>query len=137
MTSNRRCLANQVTSPPHGIRDYSAGASTVPASVLRLRLYRHGGKRYVRGSEIVALAHSSRPVSWISIGEWQEFNVGTNLLEGSRMTLPSTPPLTSPLQYVVVQLDQLGNIVSVGKSTSTNMSLVQQSCWSSFRAGPV
>ena len=136
MTSNRRCLANQVTSPPHGIRTYSAGATTVPATVLRLRLYLYDGKRYVSGTEIGLLAHPQRPVSWISSGQWQEFNVGTNLRVGSPGTLPvTTPPLTNPVQYVVVQLDQHGYIVSVGNNTTSDMSLVHGTCWNSFIAG--
>jgi hypothetical protein len=76
-------------------------------------------------------------VTWISNGQWQEFSLGTNLRVGSPTTLPSTPPLTSPVQYVVVQMDQHGYIVSVGKNTTTDMSLVHGTCWNSFRAGPV
>lgn len=140
MTSNRRCLANQVTNPKDGQRWHSAGASTIPSTVIRLPLYVVAGttpKYYVRGSEVTGLAHASRPVTWISNGQWQEFSLGTNLRVGSPTTLPSTPPLTSPVQYVVVQMDQHGYIVSVGKNTTTDMSLVHGTCWNSFRAGPV
>jgi hypothetical protein len=140
MSSNRRCLANQVTNPQHGIRAYATGASTIPSTVIRVKLYVIAGttpKYYVRGSEVTALAHPSRPVTWISGTGWREFNPGTNMLVEPIVAPPSIPAETSPLQYVVVQMDQHGYIRSVGKNTTSDMSLVHGTCWNSFRAGPV
>ncbi len=81
-------------------------------------------------------------MSWILVGQWQEYSLDTNLRVGNpvavgSLTLPTEPLLTSPVQYVVVQMDQHGYIVSVGQNTANDMSLVHGTCWNSFRAGPV
>ncbi len=137
MKSNMRCVANQVTAPTTLPRTYNAGTSSVPSSVIRVPLYITGGKHYISGTEVNALAHPSRPVAWISNGQWQEFDTGTNLRVGSPVTLGSTPPVTSPTVYANVQMDQQGYIMSVGKNTTTSTSMMAATCWNSFRAGPV
>ena len=137
MTSNMRCVANQVANPQHGTRSVAV-ATTTTSTAIRVPLYivSSTGKRYIRGADIVSLAHSARPVTWIKNGEWWEFSVGDNAPAAgtSPVTLPSTPPLTSPVQHVVLQVDQYGRIVSAGKHHSTT-SLVHGTCWNSFRAG--
>jgi hypothetical protein len=137
MTSNMRCVANQVNAPTTG-RTYAAGTG-VPSTVIRVQLYRNAAatKHYISGTELGSLAHPSRPVSWISNGQWQEFDPATNLRVGSPVTLSTSPTLTSPVKYANVQFDQLGYVMSVGKNTTTSTSMVAATCWNSFRAGPL
>jgi hypothetical protein len=136
MTSNMRCVNNQANNPAHGVRSVAVSTSTT-STTIRVPLYLTGGKRYIRGSDIVALQHPSRPVTWISTGQWWEFNASTNQRIGSSaVLLPSTPPLTSPVQYVVLQMDQHGQIVGAG-AHSTSSSMVHGTCWTSFVAGAV
>lgn len=140
MTSNMRCVANQVNGTTTTLpRTYNAGASTVPSTVIRVPLYRNaaGTVHYISGTEVNALAHPSRPVSWISNGQWQVFDVATNLRSGSPGTLGFTPTLTSPTLYANVQMDQHGYITAVGRNTTTSTSMMAATCWNSFRAGPV
>ncbi len=134
MASNMRCVVNQVTNPQYGIR--STGVSTeVTSTTVRIPLYRDSdGKRYIRGSDILALAHASRPVTWIKSGQWWEFKVNSNQRVGSALTLSTTPSLTSPVQYAVLQMDQHGQIVSVGAHTRST-AMVHGTCWNSFRSG--
>jgi hypothetical protein len=133
MTSNLRCVANQVNNPTTLPRSYGAG-SGVPATVIRVQLHYTGGKRYVAGSDLLALQHPSRPISWIGVGQYREFDSSTNTLAPPpNVTFNTVPPRSA--HYAVVQLDQHGYIVSVGKATGTT-SMVGATCWNSFRAGP-
>ncbi len=135
MTSNMRCVANQVTNPQHGTR--SVAVSTTTSTVIRVPLYVGGGKHYIRGNDIVALQHSSRPVTWIKTGEWWEFNPTANARVGTMaVTLSTTPSMTSPTQFVVLQMDQYGRIVSAGAHSSST-AMVHGTCWNSFRAGAI
>lgn len=134
MTSNMRCVAGQVNNPSTLPRTQAAGTG-VPSSVIRLQLYVRSGKFYISGTELNTLAHASRPVSWISNGQWQEFNPTTNLRVGTPVTLSPSPTVTSPVQYAVVQMDQNGYIMSVGANNATSTSMMAATCWNSFRAG--
>jgi hypothetical protein len=134
MASNMRCVANQVTNPQNGTRS-TAVSTALTSTTVRVPLYRTGdGKRYIRGSDIVSLAHASRPVTWIKTGEWWEFNVNSNRRVGSAVMLATTPPLTSPVQYVVLQMNSQGQIVSAGVHTGST-AMVHGTCWNSFRSG--
>lgn len=137
MTSNLRCVNYQVNNAPLP-RTYAAGTG-VPSTVIRVQLYRDAGntKRFFSGTELQGLAHASRPASWISTGQWQEFDAVTNLRVGSPYVPSPTPVLTSPIEYANLQMDRDGYILSVGKNTSTSTSLIAATCWNSFRAGPV
>lgn len=137
MTSNLRCVNHQVNNAPLP-RTYPAGAG-VPATVIRVQLYRDAGntKRFFSGTELQGLAHLSRPVTWISIGQWQEFSISANLRVGSPYLPTPTPVLTDPIEYANVQMDQDGYILSVGTNSTTSTSLIAATCWNSFRAGPV
>lgn len=137
MKSNMRCIANQVNNA--GLpRTYGAGTG-VPATVIRVQLYKNsaGTRFFFSGTELQGLAHPSRPVSWISIGQWQEFSKSTNSHVGSPTTSPPTLSPCSPPEYANVQMDQNGYILSVGKNNSTTTSLMAGTCWNSFRAGPI
>lgn len=136
MTSNLRCVANQVTNPTSLPREYAAGTS-VPATVVRVQLRVMAGVFYIAGTDVIARQHASRPITWITTGQYRRFTPASNTLAGPpNVSLGSVPPLTSPAQYVVVQMDQQGYIVSVGKATGTTTSMVGATCWNSFRAGP-
>lgn len=136
MSSNRRCVANQVTNPTSLPREYGAGPG-VPGTVIRVQLRELAGVLYVSGTDVIALQHPSRPITWISVGQYRRFTEASNTLAGPpNESLGSVPPLTSPAKYAVVQMDQQGYIVSVGKATGTTTSMVGATCWNSFRAGP-
>ncbi len=132
MTSNLRCVANQVNNPTSLPREYGAGTG-VPATVIRVQLWWALGKRWVAYSDLAPLQHPSRPISWISVGQYRQFDVTTNTL-GTEVKTFSPAPNRSVF-YAVVQMDQHGYIVSVGKATGTT-SMVGATCWNSFRAGP-
>jgi len=135
--SNLRCVNHQVNNAPLP-RTYAAGEG-VPSTVIRVQLYRDtdNTKRFFSGTELQGLAHPSRPVSWISNGQWQEFNTGTNLRVGVPYVPSPTPVPTSPIEYANVQMDQDGYILSVGTNSTNSTSLIAATCWNSFRAGPV
>ena len=133
MTSNMRCVANQVANPQHGVRSVAVSTATT-STAIRVPLYlASDGKRYIRGNDIVALAHPSRPVTWIKTGEWWEFNVDANARVGASPVLLSTTPPASG-QFVVLQIDQFGRIASAGAHSSTT-AMVHGTCWNSFRSG--
>jgi hypothetical protein len=138
MTSNRRCVNSQVQNPTTLPRTYSSGVS-VPATVIRVRLWRSGTNLFVRGTDIKFWEHSSRLVSWISSGQFRKFNPVSQRLEGGNLspTLISPAPVaTSPAQWAVLQMDQLGNIVTVGLNNGVTTSMIAGTCWASFRMGP-
>lgn len=136
MSSNRRCVNSQVENPTSLPRTYSAGVS-VPATVIRVRLYQSGANFYVRGTDIVNWAHASRPVSWILHGQFRQFNPVSNTLMGppNLTSISPAPVATSPAQWAVLQMDQLGNIDRVGLNNGTTTSMIAATCWNSFRAG--
>jgi hypothetical protein len=137
MTSNLRCVNYQVNNAPLP-RTYPAGTG-VPATVVRVKLYRNAAntKRFFSGTELQGWAHPSRPVSWISTGQWQEFDTSTNLRVGTPYVPSPAPEPTSPVEYANVQMDQDGYILSVGKNSATSTSLIAQTCWASFVTGPI
>ncbi len=136
MNSNMRCVANQVVDG--SVRTYPAGTG-VPSTVIRVQLYRNtaNDKRFISGTELQGLAHQSRPVSWISNGQWQEFSTTNNMLVGTPHVPGTTPTITNPVEYANVQMDQHGYILAVGKNNSSSTSMMAATCWNSFRAGPV
>lgn len=136
MTSNLRCVANQVENPTTLPRDMAAGGS-VPSTVVRVQLRQVGTTYYVAGADVLALQHPSRPISWIGVGQYRRFNLTANTLQGPpNQTLASVPPLSNPPRFAVLQMDQQGYILSVGKSTGSTTSMVAATCWNSFRTGP-
>lgn len=136
MTSNLRCVDNQVNNPISLPRTYGAG-SAVPATVIRVPIYRltaGGASRFVSGTDICGLAHPNRPVTWISNGQWRTFNVSTNTMGDSNLSSPGTTTTTD--MFATLQMDQSGFVMSVGKN-SANTSMLAATCWNSFRAGPI
>lgn len=149
MASNLRCVANQVNTPAHGVRSHASGA-TVTAGLVRVQLYSQTTssgwpavtttRHYVKGSDLHAIGAPVRPPTWITGGQWQQINLSTNALEGSPVTMTTSP---SPLsgQFAVVQFDQNANILSVGAdivdSSGKRTSMVFASCWTSFKTGAV
>lgn len=133
MTSNLRCVANQVNNPTSVPRT-QAPSTTVPSNRVNVRLRLTGGKYYIRGSEVRALAHPARPVNWIGASEYREFLLGSNSLTGPNVTLPSLPPVTN--RWVVLQMDQHGYITSAGVNNLSSTSMITGTCWTSFRLGP-
>lgn len=136
MTSNLRCVANQVNNPVSLPRTYGAGNS-VPSTVIRVPIYRltaGGALRYVSGTDICGLAHPNRPVTWISNGQWRTFNVSTNTMGDSNLSSPGTTTTTD--MFATLQMDQSGYVMSVGKN-SASTSMLAATCWNSFRAGPI
>ncbi len=134
MASNLRCVANQVTTPVGGIRSVPVSTS-LTSSYLRVKLYRAtptAGLWYVSGTDIQNASQIGRTVTWISIGQWWQFNPTTNLRVGASPVTGISPTLTSPERWAVLQVDQNGDIVSVGNH-SASTSMVYQSCWNSFR----
>ena len=133
MTSNLRCVANQVNNPTSVPRT-QLPSTTVPSNRVNVRLRLTGGKYYIVGSEVRALAHPARPVTWIGNTEYREFVLASNSLTGLNVTLPSVPPVTN--RWVVLQMDQHGYITSAGVNTLTPSSMITGTCWTSFRLGP-
>jgi hypothetical protein len=136
MTSNLRCVANQVNNPTSLPRAYGAG-NGVPSTVIRVPIYRltaGGALRYVSGTDICGLAHPNRPVTWISNGQWRTFDVATNTMGSTNLSSPG--PTTATGMFATVQMDQSGYVMSVGKN-SASTSMLAATCWNSFRAGPI
>lgn len=135
MTSNRRCVAHQADNA--ATRTIAPGTTTTAAWV-RVQLRKSGATYYVGYTEINARKHPSAPnVSWIQSGRFRVFNYGTNSIGPVDVTLSPAPPLTSPAQYAVLQIDRNGIIRTVGGNISTTTSMIAATCWASFRAGPL
>jgi hypothetical protein len=136
MTSSLRCVANQVQNPTTLPREVLSGGS-VPSTVVRVQLRQVGSIFYVAGADLIALQQASRPIGWIGVGEYRQFNLTSNTWQGPpKTTLPSIPPLSNPARFAVLQMDQQGFIMSVGKSTGSTTSMVAATCWNSFRLAP-
>lgn len=135
MASSLRCVANQVNNPTSVPRT-QAPSTAVPVNRVNVRLRLTGGKYYIRGSEVRALAHPNRQVTWIGNSEYREFVLASNSLTGLNVTLPAEPPVTN--RWVVLQWDQHGYITSAGVNnlTPTPSSMITGTCWASFFAGP-
>ncbi len=135
MTSNLRCVANQVATPANNLR--TAPVVTAPtATYVNVRLFTSNGLFYISGSGIRNFQHPSRPISWIADGQWRQFDPATNALVGGNVIPSPTPVLVSPERRAAVQIDQAGYIRSVGVNSGTTTSMIAGTCWNSFRAGP-
>ena len=136
MTSNLRCVANQVNHPTTLPRTYGAG-SGVPSTVIRVPIYSFTSGTtttyYVSGTEIRGLAHPNRQVTWINNGQWRTFDVSANTMGTSNLGSPGTMNNTG--MHATLQVDQSGFVMSVGKNDSTSTSMLAATCWNSFRAG--
>ncbi|MCA3240878.1 MAG: hypothetical protein ING89_06235 [Rubrivivax sp.] len=136
MTSNLRCVANQVNNPTILPRTYGAG-SGVPSTVIRVPIYEFTSgpttTHYISGTEIRGLAHTDRPVTWINNGQWRTFDVASNTMGGTNLPSPGT--MTTTDMHATLQMDQSGYVLSVGKNSSTSTSMIGATCWNSFRAG--
>jgi hypothetical protein len=136
--SNMRCVSNQVTDTALLPKSYPAGTA-VPASAIRIPLWEKGNRYFFSGTDLSGLAHPSRAVTWLSVGQWHEFDMVQQQKTGSPM-LESDNALNNKQhngKYVNVLMDQQGYIVGVGKHVSGSNSMMVATCWNSFRAGPV
>ncbi len=136
--SNMRCVNNQVTDTGMVPKSYPAGNTSVPASAIRVKLYEKGGRYFFSGTELAGMAHPSRAVTWMSVGQWHEFDWAQQRKTGSPMSSShsSVSGCTHNGKYVNVLMDQQGYIVGVGKHVSGSNSMMVATCWNSFRAGP-
>ncbi len=137
--SNMRCVNNQVTNTAIVPKSYLAGDNSVPATAIRIKLYEKGSKYFFSGTELVGLAHPSRAVSWLSVGQWHEFDWALQSKTGAPLSGSDllVSGCTHNGKYVNVLMDQQGYIVGVGKHLSGSNSMMVATCWNSFRAGPV
>lgn len=105
---------------------------------IRIRLWKRvrsnvADQFWVSGADFGIYARPNLP-SFISVSQWQRFNVtqnklftGENQPQGSQPT-PGTWTHTGP--YVVLRIDQDGAVVGLG--TTGGGVAVGQSCWNSF-----
>jgi hypothetical protein len=137
MSSNLRCVRNQVNNPTTLPRTYGAG-SGIPSTVARVPIYKHTSgtttTHYIKGAEIRGWRHPSDEMLWIADHHVRTFDVPTNTMGATNLSAPS--PLETTDMFATVQINQSGHVMSVGKNNSTSTSMLGATCWNSFRAGP-
>ena len=142
------CFAKQLARPGPGTYP-PVSTSANPDTYLRVQLASltpNGNNAvpvyYVDGDTLAATLGSTmvRAASYtLSAGKFQKFDIATNLeVDGVLSTSPlngNGNNLTYNKQsgrFAALRFDSTGKVVGVGASTSTGMSAVQASCWSSL-----
>ncbi|MGE5168822.1 MAG: hypothetical protein ACM3JC_00480 [Rudaea sp.] len=135
-TSANVCLVNANNAPAS-----APSPSSTDDAWFRYRLWviRHNGNDNIVSSWIKGADLTVWNTTFISSGQWWQFNVATNQLSGTATTVAPTPGggEYGPVQtgsYVVLRVDASGNIVGAGAGTAG--APVGDSCWGSFAVAP-
>jgi hypothetical protein len=139
-TSANVCLVNANNAPAP-----APSPSSTDDTWFRYRLWviRHNGNNNIVSAWIKGADLSVWNTTFISIGQWWQFDLGTNQLSGTATTVAPTagggeygPVQIGPYggPYVVLRVDASGNVVGAGAGTAG--APVGDSCWGSFAVAP-
>ena len=127
--SAKRCLVNQTNIPR------MEPVSTAADNFVRIQLHQTGTSTnptyWVSGATINNLKRNSTTV-FIESTKWQKFDIGTNKLLDSPVTLSTAPTLSSnPQRWAAVRFNASGSVRGVGIASATGESALANTCWNS------